>query len=240
MQGQAFDQKRDSTERASIRSDYTTVWSFMLPRLQWQEAGQLYRTGLWDIASMMLLGMALFRWGFFSNRLSTQQYTGLAIGGLVVGGLLAWLSWPSFELKLVDFAKFYSTHTLPLADLLLPTERACLTIGGASLVILLYRAGISAGLWRAVGAVGQLALSNYLLQTIFCTLFFYGYGMAHFGTLRLHQLYIIVAEIGMVQLVASVVWLRYFRLGPAEWLWRSLMHGQPLPLHRTESTTTSA
>ncbi len=234
VKGSAFNKNRDSTDRVSMRADYGMVWRYMLPRIQGQESSVFYRTGLWDIASMMLLGMALFRWGFFTNRLTTRHYAALAIGGAALGLLLAWLSWPSYTLKTVNFATLISSGTLPLCDILLPAERAFLAIGGASLVVWLYRSGVGAGLWRAVASVGQLALSNYLIQTILCTTFFYGYGMGHFGNLSLAQLYMVVAEIWLIQLVSSAIWLRFFRTGPAEWLWRSLVHGRRLPIRRTE------
>jgi uncharacterized protein len=74
-----------------------------------------------------------------------------------------------------------------------------------------------------------MAFTNYLMQTIICTLFFYGYGFGYFGRLSLPQLYFFVAEIWLVQTVFSVVWLRYYEYGPVEWLWRWLIYGKRFP-----------
>lgn len=234
LKWQTYDKKKDQADVIAMRSDYGTVWNFLLQRLQGQQAFQLYRLGIWDIASMMLLGMALLRWGFFSNRLTISQYAGIAVGGLVIGQTLAWLSLPSYELRMADYSKFFSSGMWPWTDLLQPFERAFSVLGWAGLVLLLYRTGIGSWLWRAVEAVGQLALTNYFMQTVFCTLFFYGYGMGYFGSLTVYQLYIVVVEIWLIQLIFSVVWLRSFQLGPVEWLWRSLIHGRQQPFRRTE------
>jgi uncharacterized protein len=236
--GSKYDKKAEEAEIKTMRSDYSKVWNHVLMQTQQREASWLYRLGLWDISSLMLLGMALFRWGFFSNLLSTRLYAAIAVGGLVIGQSLAWLSLPSYELQIVDITK-YVRSGLPLYELGMPFQRAFTAIGWAGLVLLLYRLGTMSWLWRALGAVGQMGLTNYVLQSLMGTLLFYGYGMSHFGSLKLYQLYFIVAEIWLIQLVFSVVWLRFFHFGPAEWLWRSLTHGKQQPMRLSEPTETS-
>ncbi|WP_428656486.1 DUF418 domain-containing protein [Runella sp.] len=237
VQRQKFDKKANEGEIKAMRSDYTKVWSHVLPNSQWKEAGWLYRIGLWEFASLMLLGMSLVKWGFFSNAFTTKQYGLFSIAGLVAGQALAWLSLGNFELRIVDITKYVTENYLPLYDVLLPFERALTAMGWASLAIVLYRSNIMTWLWRAFGAVGEMALTNYLLQTIACTLFFNGYGMSYFGELKFYQLYFIVAEIWLLQLILSVVWLRVFHFGPAEWLWYSLIQWKRQPMQKTESTT---
>jgi uncharacterized protein len=75
-----------------------------------------------------------------------------------------------------------------------------------------------------------MALTNYLGTSVACSLFFDGYGLGYFGHLRRHQLYYVVFAVWAVQLAVSPVWLRYFRFGPMEWLWRSLTYGSPQPM----------
>ena len=236
VKGNKYDPKADRADVVAMRSDYATVWSHQLPKIQNMEAPFFYQIVLWDVVSMMLLGMALFKWGFFSNRLTTRQYALLAIGGLLIGQTMGGGSQPGYELKIVDFANYISTTTVPLAEVLMPFERAFSAIGWASLVLLFYRSGIGTWLWKAVGAVGQMAFTNYLMQSVLCTLFFYGYGLGYFGDLKLYQLYMVVAEIWLMQLVFSVVWLRTFRFGPFEWLWRSLTYGGRQPMRLTQPT----
>jgi uncharacterized protein len=87
---------------------------------------------------------------------------------------------------------------------------------------------------RSFAAAGQMALTNYLSQSIIFSVVFYGFGFGLFGRLGSA----ITACMGLVvyagQLAASYVWLQHYRFGPAEWLWRSLTYGrwQPMKLPR--------
>jgi uncharacterized protein len=79
-----------------------------------------------------------------------------------------------------------------------------------------------------------MAFTNYLVQTIVCTTLFYGYGLGWFGHLDRPALLTVVAALWVAQLVWSPLWLARFRLGPAEWAWRSLTYGALQPLRRSE------
>jgi uncharacterized protein len=82
--------------------------------------------------------------------------------------------------------------------------------------------------------VGRTALSNYLLQTVVCTLVFTGYGLGYAGTVGVVGGLLLACLIFLAQIWLSTVWVRYFRFGPAEWLWRSLTYRawQPMRLQR--------
>ncbi len=75
-----------------------------------------------------------------------------------------------------------------------------------------------------------MAFSNYILTSIICAFIFYGFGFALFGELQRHQLYYVVAAAWAFQLIASPIWLRHFRFGPLEWLWRWLTYGKKPPM----------
>ena len=79
-----------------------------------------------------------------------------------------------------------------------------------------------------------MALTNYLIKTFLCTTLFIGYGLGWFGTLGRGQLYGVVLGVWCLELVASTLWLRSFRFGPAEWAWRSLTYWKLQPLRRAE------
>jgi uncharacterized protein len=86
---------------------------------------------------------------------------------------------------------------------------------------------------RSVAAVGQMALTNYLTHSLVCLILFTGFGL--YGQLARHQLYYIVLTICTVQLVISPIWLRHYRFGPAEWLWRSLTYMRKQPFRRLQA-----
>jgi len=72
---------------------------------------------------------------------------------------------------------------------------------------------------------GRMALTNYLSQTVACSLVFYGYGFGQWGMPRAWQVVFVVAVFA-VQVLVSHWWLRRFRYGPLEWLWRAVTYLQ--------------
>ena len=83
---------------------------------------------------------------------------------------------------------------------------------------------------RYLAPVGRMALTNYLMQSIICTLIFYGYGLGLFGQVGAAVGVLLTLVIFTVQVAWSNWWMQRYRYGPAEWLWRSLtyMRWQPM------------
>ncbi|EGL82829.1 hypothetical protein CathTA2_1653 [Caldalkalibacillus thermarum TA2.A1] len=80
--------------------------------------------------------------------------------------------------------------------------------------------------------VGRMALTNYLLQSIVCTLLFYNYGLGLYNQVAPVWWGIIAAVLYPLQVCFSHIWLGHFRYGPAEWLWRSLTYWSWQPLKK--------
>jgi uncharacterized protein len=80
--------------------------------------------------------------------------------------------------------------------------------------------------------VGQLALTNYLMQSLICVFIFMSYGLGLEATVGPAKLSLIALAIYTMQIIFSHVWIRYFRFGPMEWLWRSLTYKQWQPFRR--------
>ena len=100
----------------------------------------------------------------------------------------------------------------------------------AAAIVLLTRAETWRRRLAPLGAVGRMALSNYLLQSLICTMIFYSYGLARFGRVGPSVGLLLTIAIFLVQIPLSVWWLRRFRFGPIEWLWRSLTYWQRQPM----------
>jgi uncharacterized protein len=75
-----------------------------------------------------------------------------------------------------------------------------------------------------------MALTNYLMHTIVCCLIFYGWGFGMWERIGRAELLAIVLVIWTAQLLLSPLWLRVFRFGPAEWVWRSLTYWKLQPM----------
>jgi uncharacterized protein len=86
---------------------------------------------------------------------------------------------------------------------------------------------------RSLAAVGRMALTNYLMQSVVCTFVFYGHGLGLYGSVERTGQIGIVVGLWILQLIGSSLWLRYFRFGPAEWFWRILTYGELQPIRVT-------
>ncbi|WP_280768096.1 DUF418 domain-containing protein [Salipaludibacillus daqingensis] len=109
-------------------------------------------------------------------------------------------------------------------------------IGGPALcffymtsLILLTRMENWLKLFSPLRAVGRMALTNYLLQSIVSTLIFYNYGLGFFGHIGPIIWLVLAALIFATQIWFSNLWLTKFRFGPVEWVWKSLTYGKKQP-----------
>jgi uncharacterized protein len=172
----------------------------------------------WQMSGLMLMGMALFKLGVLSAERSRTSYRALASCGFGVGVLLISLGlWRSFATKWdpLDYAM--------VSDQLRYWGNFLVALGWLALVMLLCQRGWAL---RPVAAVGRMALSNYLLQSVICTTIFYGHGLGLFGEVdRAGQLAIVLA-VWAFQLLVSTAWLGFFALGPVEWVLRWFVFGR--------------
>jgi uncharacterized protein len=90
--------------------------------------------------------------------------------------------------------------------------------------------------WRKIFAplvvVGRMSLSNYLFQSVLCTLLFYNYGLGLYGSVRPFYGLLLTIVIYCLQMILSKLWLKRYRMGPMEWIWRTLTYGQKQQLRR--------
>ena len=230
--GMKYDPKKDDGENKAMRAtSYGSIYDHRMPALQAREAQWTYQFGIWDFGSMILLGMALFKLRFFTAGFSRKRYLLIGLVGITAGILLGWYRLHHHQHTLQDYAKYINSHYLP-HTFFFPFERAFAAIGYASLVVFLIDAGIGKLLWRGFANVGRLALTNYLAQSLICTLFFTGVGAGYFGRLTQVQLYLFVMELFIVQVIVSSLWFKLYDTGPAEWLWRSLVYWKRLPFKK--------
>jgi uncharacterized protein len=85
-------------------------------------------------------------------------------------------------------------------------------------------------LLSAFAPMGRMAFTNYLMQSVVFGLVFFGYGLGQFGRMGAAQAFALGLAVYVVQLYLSSWWLRRYRFGPIEWLWRTLMYGSVQPM----------
>lgn len=175
---------------------------------------------------MMLVGMALFKWDVLSARRSIRFYVGLI--GLGIAGLSIVL-YGVYRIEANEWSGIYyfsrgvqyNLWGAPLAAL-----------GWIGLVMLACKSDVLAWIKRPLANAGQMALTCYILQTVFCCFIFYGYGLGLIGQLDRWQQMLVVLAIWTALLVFSTLWLRFIRFGPLEWIWRCVTYLSLQPLWR--------
>ena len=181
----------------------------------------------WRAGGMMLIGMALYKLGVFSAARSRRFYAGLVGMGLLVG--IPMIMYGVYRNEAaewsVEYSMFFGAEFNYWASILV-------AMGWVGVVMLACKSEAIRPLTRPFAAVGQMALTNYLMQTVLCTFIFYGHGLGRFGMFERWQQPLVVVAIWVLQLVVSPIWLRHFRYGPAEWLWRSLSYMKLQPMRR--------
>ncbi len=179
----------------------------------------------WRSGGLMLVGMGLYRLGVLSARSSPAFYRRLAAAGFGLG-------FPFVAAGVIfnhrhDFA---FEHSMFQGTMFNYVGSLGVFLGYVALVMLAVRNGWLPGLQRRLQAAGRMAFTNYISQSVICTLIFYGHGLGLFERVdRLSQI-ALVAAIWALQLLWSPWWLARFRFGPLEWLWRSLTYMKLQPM----------
>ncbi len=180
----------------------------------------------WRVSGLMLLGMAIYKLGVLSARRSRRLYQGLIAVALVVGLPVTWygiqynfaIEWRAPQYFFLGLQFNYWASIL-------------VALGWISVVMLACQRGVG---WftQPLAAVGQMAFSNYILQSLICTTIFYGHGFGQFASLERSAQMLVVLIVWVLQLIVSPIWMRHFRYGPLEWIWRTLVYLKAQPFRR--------
>lgn len=201
-----------------MRGSYTEVVAARAPLVLLAQTVFYATFFLWRTGGMMLIGMGLFKAGFLDGRWPPSSYTRTAVICLALGLSMSTIG--VYQLEQVRFSM--PERTLP--DLWNYFGAVFTSIGYAAGILAVVTTGALAGLRRRLAAVGRMAFTNYLSQSVITAVLFLGWGLAMAGRLDYAQQLLVVAAIWVVQLIVSPLWLAKFRLGPLEWLWRSLTY----------------
>jgi uncharacterized protein len=177
-----------------------------------------YRYNTWDILSMMLIGIGLFKLNILSADRKATVYGGMVLVGYGVGLTVNYLELKNIldqDFSYLSFAESNVTYDL---------GRVSMSMGHVGLIMLFCKANFLLGLKQSIAAVGQMALTNYFMHSLICMFVFTGMGFGLFGKLERYELLYAVFGTWIFQLIVSPIWLRYFHYGPLEWLWRCLSY----------------
>ncbi len=175
-------------------------------------------------ASVMMIGMALFKVGFLSARAPVWLYVVMALLGAVSLALVGYQALINWNMR------FDTIHMLGAGVAANAGLSIFVSIGYASLFVLLVKAG-ARFLTEPLAAVGRMAFSNYIAQSLIMTTIFYGVrGFGLWGEVERPTLWAIVVGVWVLQLIWSPLWLSRFSMGPLEWVWRRLSYAKPVQI----------
>lgn len=196
-----------------------------------QQTNTFFVQGFWRISGLMMVGMAVFRWGLLTNERDADEYARVMGAGLLTGIpiILAGAWYISSNGWSADAALWWQPFNY-IGSILV-------AFGYVGWLMLYLKSRTESLVTRALAAVGRTAFTNYLLQTVIATTIFYGHGFGLFGSVSRTEQLGFVLLIWAIQVPLSVLWLRRYRFGPVEWVWRTLTYGerQPMRVEAAES-----
>ncbi len=175
----------------------------------------------WHAGGLMLIGMALYKLGILSGDRSNKFYISGFFLGLIIGlPLIIFGIKQNFDHNWAfEYSMYFGSQFNYLGSVFV-------SFAYISLILIFIKKGLFKWCIKNLALVGRTALSNYLFQTIICTTLFYGYGLGLglYGRIERWQMIPIVVAIWIIQIFLTKLWLKKFRFGPVEWLWRSLTY----------------
>jgi uncharacterized protein len=196
-----------------------------------EQANQVYRDGSWlqvtrfslrelpfllplhvtifpRTLGLFVLGMLAWRCGIFSRTAECRLRIAGLLGAVGIAATLADAYWLS--------------NLAP----------ACLALAFAAAILYAVESTPVRALLGPFSAIGRMAFTNYIAQSLVFGWLFFGYGLGRFGLLRPAPVLALGVAVYVMQMQLSSLWLRQYRFGPIEWLWRTLMYGVRQPMKR--------
>ncbi len=212
------------------RGSYPEIVEHRVPTVFMMQVFVTLFFGIWRVGALMMIGMAMMKLGVFSGEQSVSFYRRMMLAGYLIGLPLTIFS--ASDLYAHQFNQLYVMRVGGIANY---WGSLIVAFGHIGLVMLIVKTGALQKLMARFAAVGRMALTNYLMHSVILTTVFYGYGLGLYGTIpRFWQMGFVVAVIGL-QLMLSPWWLKQYRFGPMEWLWRSLTYWKRQPFRQQES-----
>ena len=153
--------------------------------------------------SLFLLGAFVWKCGVVQNLAAHRRLLqGVAIAGIALG-----------------FALTFAAQSDSVAPVVV-------ALGYGAVVLRIATGERTKKVLAPFAAIGRMAFTNYVAQSVIFGFVFFGYGLGLFGRTGAASALLIVVAVYGLQVLFSAFWLRRFRFGPIEWLWRSLMYNR--------------
>lgn len=207
----------DNSEDAGSADEYDDEYQAVL--------ADFFLAVIFRVIAMMCLGMALFKLGILQARRPTNVYQAIFLVGVIIGlPITLWGLWLSYDGE-------WQVATMLDSGLIFHHVGLIFFVPAyIGLIVLWSKSKVFLKLKESVQAVGKLALTNYLMQSVMCAFIFYGYGLGLFSSMSRTQVLFIAILVSTIQLFYSTYWVKKFQYGPVEWLLRTLTYFKLQPV----------
>lgn len=175
-----------------------------------------------------LIGLAILKTGIHNHlnryRRKILKFTVISI----LLGIITSIIW-FYTYEFMPEGKYLHPIILIIISLLFESFSMLFSLGYAGLIILMVNDKFWRRLVKPLAAVGRMALTAYLIQGIMMAFFKFGYGLGYYYKARPALLFTVTISFFLFEIIFCNIWLRYFRYGPFEWLWRSLSYWKIQP-----------
>jgi uncharacterized protein len=201
------------------RGGWLKQMELRVPGSIFMQTGYFLMRPFWQVTALMLLGMALFKWKVLSCGRSSRFYLKMTLFGLVIGYLMSGVGiYLNFKNQwVIEYSMFLGVQFNYVGSL-------GVALGYTGLIMIISQSTRFIKIKSMLAALGRMAFSNYILMTLICTFLFYGHGLGLYGSVERKFQVLIVMAIWILLLILSPLWLKRFRFGPLEHLWRSLTY----------------
>ncbi len=220
--------EEQAAEREATLGGFTDVVRRRAPGALEFQVGIIFWTfSLWRFAGYMLIGAACMRWGVFTGKLSTRAYAAMALAGYTLGIPIVYLGYRDALAHDFDFVRTFLTgwQWNYIGSFFV-------AFGHIGALTLLFKSPFFSAATTALAAAGRMALTNYITQSVLCGAIFFGWGLGYWGSLSRTEVFGVVLGIWALQITWSLLWLSRFRMGPMEWLWRTMTYLKPPAMRR--------
>lgn len=180
---------------------------------------------VFKVLGLFLLGLYIGRKGIYANLIENKASLKKVMKyGLIIGFptsiLYAWSAMNAHPIGLAGHSAIYTVSVVPLS------------FAYISAIYLWYIKNPERSIFKVFAAPGRMALTNYLMQSVFGMIIFYGIGFELGARTGLIYVVLIATAVFSIQIIYSYLWLHYNRFGPLEWGWRMLTYGKWMKLTR--------
>lgn len=205
--------------------NYTDVFKFLIQGAFVRMQEFIDGNRAFKVMGLFLLGFYIGRNHFYARLEEKKTLLKLIAAwgggiGLPASLLYAWSAMNNHPLGLAWHSLFYTISVYPLG---------MAYVAGFSLW---YLRKTERRIFRWLAAPGRMALTNYIGQSVWGMLIFYGIGFGIGADMGLIYVLLIATGVYMVEVMFSLIWLHYFRYGPLEWIWRMFTYGKVFKLFK--------